>query len=160
MSCSSSLARVSSRTRLLAALLLSAVAAPAQADLPPVKTEVAFPNLKFDRPVAMESPADGTNRLFVAEQHQAKVWAFKNEANTSEKTLFLDLPTEISRDNEEGLLGLAFHPKFKENGQFFVGLGRTNLAVCRRSIRQPSRRPYCVRPRWLPVYHPWRQWRS
>ena len=82
----------------------------------------------------MESPADGTNRLFVAEQHQAKVWAFKNEANTSEKTLFLDLPTEISRDNEEGLLGLAFHPKFKENGQFFVYYSAKEGKTGRRSV--------------------------
>ncbi len=120
MAALSRLTRTRSKAALLAALLATAAPLSARADLPPVKTEVAFPNLKFDRPVALETANDGSNRLFVAEQHQAKVWSFANDPNTSEKTLFLDMQTEISRDNEEGLLGLAFHPKFKENGQFFV----------------------------------------
>ena len=120
MAALSRLTRTRSKAALLAALLATAAPLSARADLPPVKTEVAFPNLKFDRPVALETANDGSNRLFVAEQHQAKVWSFANDPNTSEKTLVLDMQTEISRDNEEGLLGLAFHPKFKENGQFFV----------------------------------------
>jgi glucose/arabinose dehydrogenase len=89
-------------------------------DLPALATEVAFPNLKFNRPVAMAYPADGSNRLFVVEQHEAKIWSFPNQADTGEKKLFLQLPDPISKDNEEGLLGLAFHPKYRENGQFFV----------------------------------------
>lgn len=88
--------------------------------LPQLSTEVAFPNLKFDRPVAMDYPNDGSNLLFVVEQHQGKVWSFSNEKETSQKQLFLQLPDPLSKENEEGLLGLAFHPKYKENGQFFV----------------------------------------
>lgn len=88
--------------------------------LPSLATAVAFPNLKFDRPVALAYPDDGSNLLFVAEQHQAKVQSFPNDPNTNDKKLFLQLPDPINRENEEGLLGLAFHPKYKENGQFFV----------------------------------------
>ena len=90
------------------------------APLPKLATAVAFPNLKFDRPVALAYPDDGGNLLFVNEQHQAKVWSFPNERETSDKQLFLDLPDTMSKDNEEGLLGLAFHPKYKTNGEFFV----------------------------------------
>ncbi len=105
--------------------------------LPELTTVVAFPNLKFDRPVAMAHPNDGSNLLFINEQHQAKVWSFPNEKETSDKQLFLELPDTISRDNEEGLLGLAFHPKYKENGEFFVYYSANdskNKGPARRSI--------------------------
>ena len=88
--------------------------------LPALTTEVAFPKVRFDRPVSLDYPNDGGNLLFVAEQHQAKVWSFPNDRESSDKQLFLQLPDPINRGNEEGLLGLAFHPKYKENGQFFV----------------------------------------
>ena len=105
-------------TALGAAILLAA--GTAAADLPRLKTEVAFPNLRFDRPVAFARPDDGRHLLFVAEQHQARVYSFPDDPSTSVKTLFLQLPDPINRGNEEGLLGLAFHPKYKDNGQFFV----------------------------------------
>ena len=38
----------------------------------------------------------------------------------ADKKLFLQLPDPINKGNEEGLLGLAFHPKYKDNKQFFV----------------------------------------
>ncbi len=104
----------------LGAAILLAAATDAGAALPKLKTEVAFPNLRFDRPVAFAYPDDGRDLLFVAEQHQAKVFSFPNDPSTSVKTLFLQLPDPINRGNEEGLLGLAFHPKYRENGEFFV----------------------------------------
>jgi glucose/arabinose dehydrogenase len=104
------------------AITVSAVARvdDSSAPLPKFKTEVAFRNLRFDRPVAMEYPRDGSNVLFVVEQHQAKIWSFPNDRSTSDKKLFLQLPDRINHGNEEGLLGLAFHPKYAENGVFFV----------------------------------------
>ena len=42
--------------------------------LPSLTTEVAFPNLQFDRPVSLDAPNDDSNLLFVVEQHQAKIW--------------------------------------------------------------------------------------
>jgi len=114
----------------LALLLIAAGFAPARAraaepadtkpGLPALVTEVAFPNLKFDRPVALAYPDDGRGLLFVNEQHQAKVWSFPDDPATADKKLFLQLPDEINRGNEEGMLGLAFHPGYKQNGEFFV----------------------------------------
>lgn len=123
----------------IAFLVLTAlVPAPAVAQvvppLPKLSTEVAFPNLKFDRPVTMAYPDDGSNLLFVVEQHQAKVWSFPNDKKTSDKKLFLELPDPISKDNEEGLLGLAFHPKYKQNGQFFVYYSGKEGPSNRRSV--------------------------
>jgi glucose/arabinose dehydrogenase len=88
--------------------------------LPALETKVAFRNLQFDRPVAFDEPRDGSNRFFVVEQHAAKIWSFPNVRATKEKSLFLELPDPIHRGNEEGLLGLAFHPRYKENKAFFV----------------------------------------
>jgi len=88
--------------------------------LPALKTKVAFPNLRFDRPVAFASPDDGTNLLFVTEQHTATIWSFPNERTTADKKLFLQLRHPIHKGNEEGLLGLAFHPKYRENKQFYI----------------------------------------
>ena len=79
-----------------------------------------FPNLTFNRPVALAYPDDGSDRLFVVEQHTATIQSFPNQRSTSDKQLFLTLPDKINRGNEEGLLGMAFHPKYKENKSFFV----------------------------------------
>ena len=92
----------------------------AKSGLPDLATEVAFPNLTFDRPVALAYPDDGSELMFVNEQHQAKVWSFPDDHATADKKLFLQLPDEMNKGNEEGLLGLAFHPKYKQNGEFFV----------------------------------------
>jgi glucose/arabinose dehydrogenase len=92
----------------------------APANLPALATQVAFTNLQFNRPVALDYPNDGSDRLYVVEQHTAVIWSFRRARDTREKTLFLQLPDPINRGNEEGLLGLAFHPKYKENKQFFV----------------------------------------
>jgi glucose/arabinose dehydrogenase len=136
---------LSSTRLLLVATLLLAAAGGAQAQagreqnsadtrrLPKLTTGVAFPNLRFDRPVALAYPADDSGLLFVVEQHQAKIWSFPNQADTTDKQLFLELPDPIHRGNEEGLLGLAFHPRYRENGQFFVYYS-ANDAGKRRSV--------------------------
>jgi glucose/arabinose dehydrogenase len=111
----------------------SAASRSASATIPPIDLQPAFPNLHFDRPVVLASPDDGSNLLFVVEQHQAKVWSFPNDPQTKDKQLFLELPDPIHRGNEEGLLGLTFHPKYRENGQFFVYYS-ANDAGKRRSV--------------------------
>ncbi|KPM48434.1 PQQ-dependent sugar dehydrogenase [Jiulongibacter sediminis] len=80
----------------------------------------AYPNLRFTRPVDFQSPNDGSNRVFVVEQ-EGKISFFKNDETVSETTEFLDISSKVDDNhNEEGLLGLAFHPNFRENGYFYV----------------------------------------
>ncbi|MGP0062167.1 MAG: PQQ-dependent sugar dehydrogenase, partial [Isosphaeraceae bacterium] len=119
-------------------LIVAAITPALQGDdkaprLPRLATHVAFPNLIFDRPVAMAYPDDGTDRLFVVEQHKAKIWSFINQHENRSKRLFLELKAPINRGNEEGLLGLAFHPKFKDTEQFFVYYSANDRGV-RRSV--------------------------
>ena len=89
-------------------------------NLPAISVKVAFPELKFKRPVAMATPKDGSGRLFVVEQ-DGRIVVFPNTADVKEASVFLDIHEKVNREgNDEGLLGLAFHPKFQENGQLFV----------------------------------------
>jgi glucose/arabinose dehydrogenase len=117
------------------AIILTAAAAqtekgqaPEQAagTLPELTTKVAFPKLQFTRPVAFADPDDGSQLLFVAEQHTATIWSFPANRATRDKKRFVQLREPINRGNEEGLLGLAFHPNYKENKQFFVYYSTTN----------------------------------
>ncbi len=85
-----------------------------------VELAVAFPNLSFNRPVDFQAPEDDIDRLFVVEQ-PGTIRVFENRRDAAEATVFLDIRDRV-RDagNEEGLLGLAFHPAYAENGTFFV----------------------------------------
>lgn len=84
------------------------------------QTTEAFPNLDFTRPVDLQHAGDDSNRLFVVEQ-RGVISVFQNDPSTEDKTVFLDIEARVDdRGNEEGLLGLAFHPDFETNGYFYV----------------------------------------
>jgi len=80
---------------------------------------VAFPNLTFNFPVGIISACDGTNRLFVFEQ-QGTIRVFENSVNTATSKVFLDIADRVLFGGEQGLLGLAFHPNYRNNGYFYV----------------------------------------
>jgi quinoprotein glucose dehydrogenase len=88
----------------------------------PVRAERAFPNLDFNRPIVVTHAGDGTNRVFVAEQ-EGIIRVFANDQDTEESSVFLDIDDRCvyaDNQNEEGLLGFAFHPQFRSNGEFFL----------------------------------------
>jgi glucose/arabinose dehydrogenase len=87
-----------------------------------VSVERAFPNVTFERPIVVTHANDGTNRLFVAEQ-DGIIRVMPNDQDVEEAAVFLDIDAKCKyadNQNEEGLLGFAFHPDFKANGEFFV----------------------------------------
>lgn len=95
----------------------------ASAELPNVSLSPAFPKLEFIRPVLATHAGDGSDRLFVVEQI-GRLKVFKNDSSAAEAKVFLDIHDKILApprgNNEEGLLALAFHPKYKDNGKFYV----------------------------------------
>jgi glucose/arabinose dehydrogenase len=71
----------------------------------------------FNRPVNIKHAGD--DRLFVVEQDG--IIKIVNSDGTVETNNFLDIDNIVgSTGNEQGLLGLAFHPNFATNGYFFV----------------------------------------
>ena len=99
----------------LAALALAGTAADAQVKikLEPFVTGV-------NAPLAMVQPP-GDSRLFINEQF-GRIRIVENGELLAEP--FLDIrnliPTLWADFDERGLLGLAFHPDFKQNGRFYI----------------------------------------
>ena len=95
-------------------VLVPAASAQEQSDV-----EAAFPNLTFNQPVGIFNAGDGTNRLFVIEQ-AGIIRVFKNMKNITVSQVFLDVSDRVLFGGEQGLLGMAFHPKYVENGYFYI----------------------------------------
>ena len=89
--------------------------------------EVAFPNLTtFNRPVDLQHAGDSSNRIFVVEQ-AGIIHVFENNREAATKNEFLNIQSQVRRNgNEEGLLGLAFHPDYANNGFFYVDYSASN----------------------------------
>jgi glucose/arabinose dehydrogenase len=97
----------------------AAAVAPCEAEgLPPLPSIRLKPVLKGLRnPLALVNAGDGSGRLFIVEQ-QGIVKILK--AGRLVRKPFLDLRGRVISGGEMGLLGLAFHPRFSENGRLFV----------------------------------------
>jgi glucose/arabinose dehydrogenase len=73
----------------------------------------------LSRPVFVSSPPGDTARLFIVEQHVGRIKILTGGVVLGMP--FLDVGHLItSSGNEQGLLGLAFHPNYASNGYFFI----------------------------------------
>ncbi len=94
----------------------------------------------FTQPVLAIGAGDNSGRLFIVQQG-GKISVMVNGA--LQDTPFLDVSSLVSRDaSERGLLGLAFHPKYAENGLFFIDYtdknGDTKVAKYKVSDSDPN----------------------
>ncbi len=72
----------------------------------------------LDSPVLLTHSNESSDRLFVVEK-TGKIFSFSHVSR--EKNLFLDLESLVTtRGNEQGLLSIAFHPNYSENGYLFL----------------------------------------
>ena len=85
-------------------------------ELVPVVTE------GLESPLYLTHAGDGTGQLFVVEQ-PGTIRVI--DQGVLQQAPFLDLRDRVSaKANEQGLLGLAFHPDHRRNGRFFVNYNR------------------------------------
>ena len=121
-------------TKILLPFVLSLMAASwlcAEVDESPIDVAIvpAFPNLEVPRPedtphfrpIVITHSGDGTNRIFLVSQ-QGGIYVMPNRQDVKTAKVYLDIETKVvyrDNKNEEGLLGLAFHPNYKSNGHFF-----------------------------------------
>jgi len=109
-----------------------------------VKAVPAFPNLKWEgwQPVEEDGSinrpirileltyARGEPSKLYALDQGGRIFAFVNQPDVENAALFLDFRGRVSvwsegpMANEQGLLGLALHPDFHRNGQFFINYTR------------------------------------
>ncbi len=100
---------------LSAGLLAGTLNAQAGLELDPVASG-------FVSPMALEEVNDGSGRMLIVDQVGTVSVLGKKGLRDG---LFLDVRSKLAQLNqgkfdERGLLGLALHPKFKDNGRFFV----------------------------------------
>jgi quinoprotein glucose dehydrogenase len=112
-------------TPVLTVLATLAWSAAFSAEAPKIKLEPVYAGLKLEKPISLQIPDDGTGRRFLVEQ-TGKIRILPAGEAAATDSLFLDMTSVMSveKDFEEGLLGLAFHPQYKENGRFYLTFSR------------------------------------
>ena len=110
----------------------------------PADTVTTFPNPAgfvwqpvigdLSKPLDLTAPPDGTNRIFIVEQTGA-VRILENGSLLPEP--FLNYSGKVlTRGSEQGLLGFAFHPRYAENGFFYINYIdlKGNTVIARLSV--------------------------
>jgi glucose/arabinose dehydrogenase len=83
----------------------------------------------YDNPLYLTHSGDGSGRMFGGEQ-LGRIWIILDTLELPEP--FLDISNLLPADvfsgayTERGLLGLAFHPDFENNGMFFINYTDVN----------------------------------
>ncbi len=113
---------------------------PADSPIPDIAFEEVVRGL--DHPTHITAAHDGSRRLYVVEQ-AGTIRLVENGRLRPEP--FLDIRDRVTSGGEKGLLGLAFHPRYRDNGYFYVnyttrrGGGRLVTHVSR-FVRRDARR--------------------
>jgi glucose/arabinose dehydrogenase len=76
----------------------------------------------FESPIGLTDAPDAESRLYVIEQ-PGRIRSFTSGGDVQP---FLDISDRLVAGGEQGLLGLAFHPDYEEDGRFFVNYTDTN----------------------------------
>ena len=131
---------------------------------PFISEELRFPHAFVHKPGDVRSglvgfsQVPGIRNAFLVVHQTGKIWLLEKKTEGDGKTLFGDLTNELFNERgPNGLLGLAFHPRFRENRRYFlkhqvfeegriatVVIERQASADCRSDSGRPSRRLWKV----------------
>lgn len=80
--------------------------------LPRAKAEVGLTSLR---------QVPGLSNVFLVLHQKGMIWRVEKTANGEDKSIFADLTGEVfSERGPNGLLDVAFHPKFRENRKYYL----------------------------------------
>jgi len=83
--------------------------------------ELRLPRSKVQTGLTAVHQVPGFSNVFLVLHQKGMIWMLKKSGATEEKTVFADLTGEVFSDRgPNGLLGLAFHPKFRENRKYYL----------------------------------------
>lgn len=103
--------------RVFALMLMLTVAVTMHAQTPtPLQVQLELFASGLAKPVGIYNCGD--ERLFIVEQDQGDIEILNADGSYVGK--FLDVGSLVTAGGERGLLGLAFHPNYAENGYFYI----------------------------------------
>lgn len=108
----------------VALIAFAATANAAAADLDDLRVELVEVSTGFDQPVLVTNAGDGSGTRYVVEQ-TGRIWAIDADGARAAEP-FLDLSEALVKSYEQGLLGLAFHPDYPDDGRLFVNYTRAD----------------------------------
>lgn len=83
--------------------------------------EFKLPRGKAETGLASFRQVPGFPNRFLVLHQKGIIWKVEKTANGEEKTVFSDLTSEVfSERGPNGLLDVAFHPKFRENRKYYL----------------------------------------
>lgn len=78
------------------------------------------PAHRFDLPISFDQHPVLDTAFIVAEQTNASLWLLEKRPEGDTKSLFANVRKEVFVTQFEGLLGVAFHPRFSKNRKYYL----------------------------------------
>ena len=83
--------------------------------------ELSLPRGRVKTGLTALHQVPGLSNVFLVLHQKGMIWMMEKTATGEEKTVFADLTSEVfSNRGPNGLLDMAFHPKFRENRKYYV----------------------------------------
>jgi len=122
----------------------TAPAAPQGVSLDHLKLALKPVVVGLTQPIALVSPNDGSDRIFIAQQTGVVAEMVRGKVLSRH---YLDLSGLVIDQGEQGLLGIAFSPGFATNGRVYVNYidhnGDTEI------VRYTADKPASTSPKWV-----------
>jgi putative heme-binding domain-containing protein len=90
-------------------------------DRPFFEQELKLPRAKVQTGLTAFHPVPGSTNVFLVLHQKGMIWMVEKSPAGEVKTVFADLTREVFSDRgPNGLLDMAFHPKFRENRKYYL----------------------------------------